>query len=391
MWYDRSEGFGAAANESSEQGRGYSIAYYQWTPLMLICAAALFSLPGFLWALMNHVAACSLITVGEACQRYDRTSYPTERQKIMTCTAASINEAFRHRSKSCPARCAWKLKGTILCAGYIVIKFFYVVTVTGVFYLLETFLSNGIGIPMYGVSVIIRIVMRMPWSTSTRFPLVTICRFTIEEGFEVHHYETQCSLPANLLNELVFLFLWFWFLAVGIATVFSFLRWVAICLGMVGRPSYVTTRLAALIRHQKPRVTGREARNAADEFVAHTLRADTYLAIRLVGHNVSDGTASELVFSLWHAHEEEETENARQGQLQGDQTTNRQRRPISAPQLQYSSLKDTGTSSTRRRIPEPKETNLDQLWVARTASDEEMANSSSLTDLYPGLNMNLNM
>ena len=66
------------------------------------------------------------------------------------------------------------------------------------------------------------------WSmqTSVRFPRVTMCDLKVRRLGAVHDYNVQCVLPINLFNEMIFLFVWFWLVLVGLVTTASLLMWI---------------------------------------------------------------------------------------------------------------------------------------------------------------------
>ena len=60
----------------------------------------------------------------------------------------------------------------------------------------------------FPVKVLRAIVAGTDWTTSARFPRVTLCDFLVRRLANVQRYTVQCVLPINLFNEKIFLFVW---------------------------------------------------------------------------------------------------------------------------------------------------------------------------------------
>lgn len=132
------------------------------------------------------------------------------------------------------------------------------------------------------------------WSTSDRFPRVTLCDFPIRVMGNIQRYTVQCSLPLNLFNEKIYIFIWFWFVFVAIATVVSLVVWCILSLYLPQEVRYVKSRLVAMDAMDKG-----DTSKSVTKFVRHFLRRDGLLLVRLVGKNSSDLIAAELLCGLW--------------------------------------------------------------------------------------------
>jgi len=61
------------------------------------------------------------------------------------------------------------------------------------------------------------------------FPRMTKCAFyKYGVSGEVERHDVLCVLPLNVVNEKIYLVLWFWFLILGILTLCSVLYWIVI-------------------------------------------------------------------------------------------------------------------------------------------------------------------
>jgi innexin len=51
-----------------------------------------------------------------------------------------------------------------------------------------------------------------------------MCHFQVRNLEDnIHDYIVQCALPINLLNEKIFIIIWFWYLYVAVASIFGVL------------------------------------------------------------------------------------------------------------------------------------------------------------------------
>ena len=48
----------------------------------------------------------------------------------------------------------------------------------------------------------------------------------IRQQTNVHRYTVQCVLPINLFNEKIFIFIWFWLLAMASMSIFNIIHWL---------------------------------------------------------------------------------------------------------------------------------------------------------------------
>ena len=133
----------------------------------------------------------------------------------------------------------------------------------------------------------------LSWRVRDRFPRVTLCDFAIRTMGNVQHYTVQCSLPLNLFNEKIYIFIYFWFIFVMCATILSFLTWLYGLAYLPRSTSYIASRLVAM--DSKHEYDSKEV----DYFVRRYLRRDGLLLIRLVSKNASDVIAAQLLKLLW--------------------------------------------------------------------------------------------
>jgi len=151
---------------------------------------------------------------------------------------------------------------------------------------------------MYGFEVLWKLFNGENWTTSDRFPRVTICDFKILTLGNLNRRTVQCTLPLNLLYEIFYIFFWFWFMMVGFTTVFSFFHWLFILMSHKNQVKFIRNRLVAMGKEKS------KTEVKIDKFVSDYLRRDGCFIVRLVGDNTSDHIAAELIAGLFEHYKE---------------------------------------------------------------------------------------
>lgn len=159
-------------------------------------------------------------------------------------------------------------------------------------FLLDNFM--GIDFHAYGFHVLASVLQGDDWTTSPRFPRITMCDLKVRRLGNVQRYTVQCVLPINLFNEKIYLFIWFWMIFVVAATAASLLTWILRIIFRVDRYRYIKKHLKLADKIQKD-----WDRKYVVKFVDDYLRQDGVLIIRLIGHNTNALTVTEFVCSLW--------------------------------------------------------------------------------------------
>jgi hypothetical protein len=91
---------------------------------------------------------------------------------------------------------------------YLMVRFTYLLSLIGQY----IFLSHLIGNEYYkiGIDLFMSFYNQEEWSHIKMFPKITFCEIYIREIGTIHPYLIQCVLRINLLNEIIFLIIWFW-------------------------------------------------------------------------------------------------------------------------------------------------------------------------------------
>lgn len=186
----------------------------------------------------------------------------------------------------------WAFYGSFLLIMYIIVKLVYLTNVTSQLVLINKFL--GTDYHMYGFRVLSKMIHGESWSTSDRFPRVTLCDISVRQLGNIHNYTLQCSLPLNLFNEKIYIFIWFWFAMVFVVTCGSLVHWLWTSVYLPGHVKTVRQRLVAMNK-----LDSEDDGHLVGKFVRVYLRRDGLFITRMVAKNSSDMIAALLLCGLY--------------------------------------------------------------------------------------------
>jgi len=259
----------------------------------------MFYSPRALWRVFNKKSGIAVHTITDAAIERQRKSDPESADKIMRYLIKSMGRFLmelsrdaRNTTNTYSRDCITKLAGNYLFGLYVAMKVLYIANVIVQFLLLNSFLSTDYH--WYGFEVIKKICLGENWTTSHRFPRVTMCDFKVRRLGATHRYTVQCVLPINLFNEKIYLFVWFWMTLVAAVTVASLVTWLLRIAFRVDRHRYIKKHLYLMDKLKLD-----TDKKDAYKFVESYLRQDGVFILRLVGHNTNALTVTEFVCSLW--------------------------------------------------------------------------------------------
>lgn len=282
------------------------IGYYQWVPMILLFQALLFKIPCILWRILTASAGVNLDKIVTLAAETQYIS-PEERERtirhIVKYMDRWLENAREYRSgcfirlrqtisKFCCIVCG-KRYGNYLVTIYMFIKLLYMTNAVGQLFILNEFLGTNYN--AYGFEVMGKLSRGEDFEESPRFPRVTMCDFSIRQLRNVQQYSVQCVLPINLFNEKIFMFIWFWLVAVSVLSTANFLIWAYIMIFRQHRIRY----MKKFLRINDCYKTELDKKMAV-KFCEQYLRQDGIFVLRLVGKNANDVLVSELIVQLWH-------------------------------------------------------------------------------------------
>ena len=112
----------------------------------------------------------------------------------------------------------------------------------------------------------------------------------------IYRHHIQCLLPINMILEKVYIFLWFYYVTVGIITIFNFFSWIM-------KMYFFKSRLQIIKRSLKICDTIKNYDKAlCKQFVGQYLQMDGVFLLYLISINVGDVIANDVIWRLWHHH-----------------------------------------------------------------------------------------
>jgi len=191
-------------------------AYYQWVPFFLSFQAIMFYVPHWIWKMMEGKKFDNLINGLNLSLAFDGELRSKKIQQLAEYMQKRRDDRLEHRM--------WALK-------FYFCEFLNLVNVIFQICLTNTFL--GYAFSEYGLEVL-SFTNEDPENRvdpmSRVFPRVTKCRFEKYGGSgTIQNFDALCVLGMNIINEKIFIFLWFWYIMLAVITcgnlVYRFATW----------------------------------------------------------------------------------------------------------------------------------------------------------------------
>ena len=285
--------------------RNHIISYYQWVPSILLVQALMFYLPCMVWRFLNSGSGIDVNNIVESSLKCQHTGFEDIRDKTLAYIVRILDRYFSSQSnnKGCCAGCKRVLSrdlcllcgrkyGNYLIVLYLFVKILYLVNVVGQLFMLNAFL--GTGYHVYGFDVLRKLLNNEDFTSSARFPRVTMCDFKVRQLGNIHPHTVQCVLPINMFNEKIFIFIWFWFVFVSIMTAINLAMWTTRCIFRLDQVRYIKHHLKAF-----GRVNKHTDKKQVTLFVLDYLKNDGVFVMRLVSKNTNSLVVAEIVSRLW--------------------------------------------------------------------------------------------
>ncbi|EYC33430.1 hypothetical protein Y032_0002g796 [Ancylostoma ceylanicum] len=116
-----------------------------------------------------------------------------------------------------------------------------------------------------------------------------MCDFQVRVLGNLQRYSIQCVLSLNMFNEKIFLFLYFWFIFVGIATAVD-------TVNLAYYTRFKSQKLQFIQKFIKPTAT---EETLMDDFCLFQVNADTVVILKMISGHANEVIACDVVEQMW--------------------------------------------------------------------------------------------
>merc|ERR1719461_1621044 len=213
-------------------------AYYQWVPFMLFLQGLMFYIPHIIYKTAEEGKVKNLLGSLKLFQ---------------------LNKETRNDEESALAKYFVDTMGLHdgWAARILVAHSLYLLNVIGQVFFTDCFL--GYEFSTYGVNAATLLEQESHERTdpmSKIFPRVTKCTFhKYGPSGNIQRHDAQCVLPINILNEKIYVFLWFWFALLTVITIFDVLHHCGLLFFNNIRGTILQRKLRTTPKHKLPNLS----------------------------------------------------------------------------------------------------------------------------------------
>ncbi|KAE9546736.1 hypothetical protein FO519_010052, partial [Halicephalobus sp. NKZ332] len=199
------------------------IAYYQWVPFILALQAFSLYVPHVIFRSFNWATGYYIYSVIKTSMK---NAFGTEKDR-----ADAIKQVANllHRASRVKHHWLHYIAGQkFVTVMYFTMKLAHLILICIHMYIFKVFIGNfffALDVFRHGVE----------WRSSGLFPRVTLCDMQILKFGTAVNYTMECVLPLNMMNEKIFVFLYFWMIILFFLNLLSLYMW---CSRIMTRKSF---------------------------------------------------------------------------------------------------------------------------------------------------------
>ncbi|CAB3407338.1 unnamed protein product [Caenorhabditis bovis] len=282
-----------------EEREQRKLPYYQWVQFFLILLAVLFFIPHLIWRTVNWWSGLHVRAVVKAACQLDKTNDKKRREEIVK--IAQHIHRFSERQKSGLLSIGFFPRSITyrwVSLNYILLKSLFLVNILFQLVLIVRFL----GVPTWSLFNFTPL-FGSDWVSNGIFPRQTMCDFEIRKKGAIQKYSVQCVLSMNMLNEKIFIILFYWLMILAITTLFNIFSSVAAIWGTNSIRDFTTRMLRASgvstssAANEKEPLLPPSQLHISDKFL--DLSEDVATVLRLISKNAGVNVCSDVIGELY--------------------------------------------------------------------------------------------
>ncbi|PAV88493.1 hypothetical protein WR25_23119 isoform C [Diploscapter pachys] len=264
------------------------ISYYRWVPIVLALQSAMFFLPNFFWNKFHKQCAINpdaFLREGEKVNALSGDTRDKELQSLAEFFMDTVSTFGRAGTKN---RVGIRLRsGYNAMFLYLFTKTLYVANLVGQIILLNHFLGEDF--LQWGYRTSLDIIHGNEWQETPVFPRVIMCDFKIRVIGSVQNWSVQCVIMLNLINEKLYLFLYYWLLILMTVTLANFMYYIVMFTIPQLRASLVLFNITEAGESRK-----RQQKDGLNRCVRECLHPDGVLLLQFLREHVGGRLTFEL-------------------------------------------------------------------------------------------------
>uniref|UniRef100_F1L4F5 Innexin n=1 Tax=Ascaris suum TaxID=6253 RepID=F1L4F5_ASCSU len=213
---------------SLKKSSGIELNYYQWVPYFFAIQALMFYIPSWIWHTLQQCGILDMQTVVDEAVAIRNTTKMEERSKKLDKAVEFIRCSFEYRdstkqSAGCFAALSPTKLGFYSTAVYMLTKLVWIANDAAQIMLIGRFLGiDSITWALQPTELITAVTSGGSPATIHYFPRVTFCDMERYIIGQVEHDTFQCVLMLNVINEKLFLMLWYWIAFLLVIAIINF-------------------------------------------------------------------------------------------------------------------------------------------------------------------------
>lgn len=271
---------------------------------MLGLQAALLYIPYVFWECMiyNRLGTNLQFVIDSA--RRASLDYGESREKKTSQVASCIYTLLASRKKRFDKRSSgflsripfYKME---IVFSYLSLKATSLAVIFSQFVIMERFLNMHGRYRLFGITLLHDLVNGQHWDKTLLFPRMAFCRVPFKfPNTRPMDLQAQCSLSVNILNEKIYIFLWWWFGLMAVLQTVGCALWMYRCFCRRNRVAFIEY---SLLVNNYPQYSHGHLK----DFDRDLLSVDGLFLIHMTRLNCGDLICNELVqqlLNLYNAH-----------------------------------------------------------------------------------------